>query len=152
MQMSELMSSSPHNFPCILYITYWKFSCKSMSPYQNISLFDNFYSFYWPNVDRISPLSHIQWPLPNGVSDKRELRFTGTHFMGQIHCMLIWSDKQDGRSDQGDIFILNHYFCSICSCQKVIFIAVKVRDHTLQKVVPVLAFWTPDVLCSVLAV
>ena len=43
MQIGELMISSPHNFPCILYIKVWNLSffvaqtCKSMSSSQNMS-------------------------------------------------------------------------------------------------------------------
>ena len=63
-------------------------------------------------------------------------------------CMLISSDKRDSTSDKGDIFIFNIYFLDCFQQSKANFIAVKVRDHNLQKVIPVL-FLTPAVLCPV---
>ena len=49
-QMSELMISSPHNFPCNLYILIFFFlvvqTCKSMSPYRNI-LFYIYSEWIW---------------------------------------------------------------------------------------------------------
>ena len=46
---------------------------------------ENFMSHY------IYPMQ-VQSPPHDGDSDKLKLCFMGTHLMGQIHCMLIWSD------------------------------------------------------------
>ena len=58
MQMSELMISSPHNFPCILYITFWKFPllfCSNMSRYLYQS---KHYSAFIQSGYKASLLSH----------------------------------------------------------------------------------------------
>ena len=61
--------------------------------------------------------------------------------------MVIKLDKLDSTCDKGDIFFRELTFV-LFSIVKTLLIAVKVRDHSLQKVTKALAFQTPAVACS----
>ena len=91
-------------------------------------------NFLTPTVQRykftlpIHIANFIQSPLRNGDSENWELHFMGTHLMGQVHCLLIWSDKWGGAWNKGNIFILNVYFYYFQQ-SNAIFIAVKIRNQ-----------------------
>ena len=87
----------------------------------------------------LSQLSIVQSPLHKGDSDKQELLFMGTGLWGQIsmHVIFIYDKK--------DIFFLKVSFYILSSSQKLFQRNKCYIYDNLQKVVPVLAPWTPAV-------
>ena len=56
----------------------------------------------------------------------------------KFYCVLISSDKRNSTSDKGEFFYFQHLLLYYFLQSKAIFIAVKVKDRNLQKVILVL--------------